>query len=421
MGAQNRGVLAFNGFWLHKHCPNIVEIIKGEEIHGPDGTVTKITAEGTDTLSFSLRGTKYTGKRVGDELLWDDGDVWQAMEAFDGIWSHKTAPHIVEEIRGDEIRGPDGTVTHIFAHGQGRVSFQLGGCEYAGQRMGDELAWSDGDVWVLQRPPAAMFEGEWQHKMDPRLKEVIIGGTIHGPDGTRTNVFAQGAHQLSFAFGGRLYTGWLDGDQQLVWDDGDVWVRAAPQQASDELPQLASGDLLPEQPASADLLGHEREEDDQAAFLLPTTASDEMELAKVFQQVEAGSSKEESPAAAGSEPEGRASELAGVFQLPEELSPPPAENSEQADTANELTSLFQRAEDAPAADGACDGGDGSSHSPSSAGVSAATPATATPEASGAAPPPPPPSPPPSATEATAEQPTEAEGMEQIFKKQVDGL
>jgi hypothetical protein len=401
MGAQNLDVLAFNGFWLHKHCPNIVEIIKGEEIHGPDGTVTKITAEGTDTLSFSLRGTKYTGKRVGDELVWDDGDVWQAMEAFDGIWSHKTNPNFVEEIRGDEIRGPDGTVTHIFLHGQGRISFQLGGREYVGQRIGDELAWSDGDVWVLQRPPAAIFEGEWQHKMDLRLKEVIIGGTIHGPDGTATNVFAQGTHQLSFALGGRLYTGRLDGDHQLVWDDGDVWVRAAPQQASAELPQLASGDLFPEQPASADLLGHEREDDSQAASLLPTSASDEIELAKVFQQVEADSSKEESPAAAGSEPEGRASELAGVFQLPEELSPPAAENSEQADTVNELSSIFQRAEDAPGADGARDS------------------AAMTPEASGVASPPP--SPPPSATEATAEQPLEAEDMDQIFKKQVDGL
>lgn len=82
-----------DGAWAHKTCPNIVEVIKGDTIHGRDGTLTRIVARSRDTLSIELNGSLYCATLVGDHLFWDDGDIWVRVGDMDG-----DAPAVVVEV-----------------------------------------------------------------------------------------------------------------------------------------------------------------------------------------------------------------------------------------------------------------------------------------------------------------------------------
>jgi len=63
------------GVWAHKKYPNMHEEIRGDQIFGKDGVVTTFVCEG-EGLAMHWDGRTFRARLRGDELIWDDGDVW---------------------------------------------------------------------------------------------------------------------------------------------------------------------------------------------------------------------------------------------------------------------------------------------------------------------------------------------------------
>lgn len=270
----------FSGYWVHRGRPGILEVIRGDTLCGPDGTLRKLAFVGEDRMSVPLHGQVFEAQLVDGQLLWDDGDVWVRAEGppppqqlqpalpqqlrtgpgpvaavfhahavraapgaqgppgllpplrrppFNGSWVHKRNPDILETISGDRLIGPTGRVHAMTFNGANRFSIELMGRAYQAQLVGSELVWDDGDVWV-RTGVSTPFDGRWVHRSNPRLVEVIEGGTLFGPDGTAKRIAALGNDRFSLVLHGDTYQARLVGDQ-LQWSDGDMWMRERSQGA----------------------------------------------------------------------------------------------------------------------------------------------------------------------------------------------
>lgn len=75
----DRGAASYarlDGRWVHKNNQEVIEMIKGDMIRGEDGTVTKIIARDKETITIEFDGSTFMATLVGDQLFWDDGDIW---------------------------------------------------------------------------------------------------------------------------------------------------------------------------------------------------------------------------------------------------------------------------------------------------------------------------------------------------------
>ncbi|CAK0824960.1 unnamed protein product, partial [Prorocentrum cordatum] len=88
---------------------------------------------------------------------------------------------------------------------------------------GDLLVWDDGDIWARGRAEED-FEGRWALQNVPGIVHVIKDGQIHGPDGYKIDFAVRGRDRLCIELQGAVHVAELLGEQ-LVWDDGDTWVR----------------------------------------------------------------------------------------------------------------------------------------------------------------------------------------------------
>lgn len=86
--------------------------------------------------SRSRAGTKGKPSRQGS-----DAD-------FDGVWEHKGHPGQLENIQDGVIKSDDGTYAQLECTGPGKCFIDTGGMRVDGEIRGDELHWSDGDVWM---------------------------------------------------------------------------------------------------------------------------------------------------------------------------------------------------------------------------------------------------------------------------------
>merc|ERR1712007_116626 len=79
------------------------------------------------------------------------------VEPWDGCWTHKAEPgQRVEGILGDTIAWSTGSTNRIYRHDDRKLSVCIDGVDGAfhhAELVGDELIWSDGDVWTREAHP----------------------------------------------------------------------------------------------------------------------------------------------------------------------------------------------------------------------------------------------------------------------------
>lgn len=243
---------SLDGHWVHQDRPGISEVIRGDTLYGPDGTVKKLTFPGDDRVSLVLHGRAFEAQLLAGRLVWDDGDVWlrpppiQDINAFTGAgrwqplplpfagrnlpslafsgrWKHKRSPEFVETIQGDSLIGPSGSLHRVTFCGGNRISINVGGKPCSAELVGNELFWADGDVWI--RVAAAVeLDGRWVHQSKPGVVEIVKGGTLFGIDGAVKTITAMGNGTFSMVLHGNAFQARLVGDK-LLWNDGDTWLR----------------------------------------------------------------------------------------------------------------------------------------------------------------------------------------------------
>eukprot|EP00933_Yihiella_yeosuensis_P045936 TRINITY_DN41373_c0_g1_i1.p1 TRINITY_DN41373_c0_g1~~TRINITY_DN41373_c0_g1_i1.p1 ORF type:complete len:664 (-),score=127.37 TRINITY_DN41373_c0_g1_i1:42-2033(-) len=142
-----------DGRWVHKENPELVEIIQGGFVGVGSEMVTQINDEGFDSLSMELRGQLHHAKRSGNELVWDDGDVWVLVQGelkqFEGRWAHKENRSLVESIRGNKLVRSSGEILELTAvTGEDAFTAVLDGAITRAELKGNQIVWETGAVWV---------------------------------------------------------------------------------------------------------------------------------------------------------------------------------------------------------------------------------------------------------------------------------
>lgn len=224
------------------------------------------------------------------------GQAPNGQALADGRWAHKSAPHLVEVIGGGEIVWYTGKKSPVKDEGGGKISVLFDGKRHVAElqpaprkgkkrdKQTEQLVWDDGDVWVregavaaqapaqpAEEAPAAevargagegqaIFQGRWVHREQQHLVESIFGDRVTWHDGQKTPFTVLGDGRLHMNFEGidliaQLEPSYVPGEprdplrDQLVWDDGDIWVRegAAPEPAPAPAP-VPEPDPAPAQP-----------------------------------------------------------------------------------------------------------------------------------------------------------------------------
>lgn len=167
---------------------------------------------------------------------------WRRRVAeLQGAWHLRADTTVVHVIEGEEIRGPEGLLVKLQLDLDCDGSFTV---DHQGQLIhakveGALVVWDDGDVWIHEESLKA-FNGLWTHQYDPDLREFILGDTIHGPDGTQIQMTSRSRTSMSIVLNGQAHHAELK-DDQLRWDDGDVWIRVPLDEAMDGRWRRSSG------------------------------------------------------------------------------------------------------------------------------------------------------------------------------------
>lgn len=70
----------FEGTWFHKDQPSLFEVVQGHQIVSVDGHRTEMQDIRGNSFSIVHGGASIRATRRGDELHWDDGDIWCLRE-----------------------------------------------------------------------------------------------------------------------------------------------------------------------------------------------------------------------------------------------------------------------------------------------------------------------------------------------------
>lgn len=179
-------------------------------------------------LTVIDQGVEFIGKRVHNQILWDDGAVWfrlPALSTFNGHWCHEMYPEMVASIMDTRVQMADGFVTTLVPEGDDGFHILLNGERHHAQRRGNFLHWSGGDVWIHVQGMRTAFDGRWQHKSRPEVVEIIHRGLIHRPDGTVAKITPQGADKFTVELSGQVLEAELK-DGEISWSDGGAWLAA---------------------------------------------------------------------------------------------------------------------------------------------------------------------------------------------------
>lgn len=226
--SRDGGGHRFEGRWHHKGAPHAVEVIEGFTIHGPGGKTRKVSSTDGDEITVVDEGKDFRGKRVGDQLFWDDGAIWARLpdlSTFNGCWAHSGRPDMVATIKGSKVQMADGFVTTLTQTSPDKFTITLKGEKHVAQiQNGDRLVWSAGDVWIRVQASKTKFDGRWMHKSRPEAVEFIGGGLLRRPDGRTARIRGKGSDSFEATLEGQAIVARLDGTE-LHWSDGGVWVR----------------------------------------------------------------------------------------------------------------------------------------------------------------------------------------------------
>jgi len=72
----------FDGVWMHKDQPSLLEIIKDGIIKSDDGSSAKVQPISHDSFFIEQQGHRVSAEVRGNELIWSDGDIWCRVENF---------------------------------------------------------------------------------------------------------------------------------------------------------------------------------------------------------------------------------------------------------------------------------------------------------------------------------------------------
>jgi len=179
-----------------------------------------------DRLTVIDQGQEFIGKRVHDQIFWDDGAVWVRLPpvtTFDGHWSHQMHPEMVATINDTRVQMADGTVVTLVPQGVDGFYITLNGEQHHAQRRGNFLHWGGGDVWMHVQTMRTVFDGRWKHKSSLEVVEVIHRGLIHRPDGTIAKITTQGADKFTVELSEQVVQAELV-DGEISWSDGETWL-----------------------------------------------------------------------------------------------------------------------------------------------------------------------------------------------------
>jgi len=178
-----------------------------------------------DRLTVIDQGKQFFGKRVHDQIFWDDGAVWVRLppvNIFDGHWAHELHPEMIATIMGTKVQMADGIVTTLVPQGVDGFYIILNGAQHHAQIRGNVLCWGGGDVWTRVERTRTAFDGRWGRKENPEAVEVIHRGLIHRPDGTVAKITPQGAGKFTAELSGQVLEAELV-DGEISWSDGETW------------------------------------------------------------------------------------------------------------------------------------------------------------------------------------------------------
>lgn len=138
----------FDGHWINKRTAKYLAGIEDMKLHWYDGYTSQLTQESPDTISMFFQGATYTGKLVGTDLQWSDGDLWvKDGLLFNGEWWLKKGcngpSRKMAVIRGERILWTESNI---------EVPSTVWGCKirctaYGGIEGDDSISWSNGMQW----------------------------------------------------------------------------------------------------------------------------------------------------------------------------------------------------------------------------------------------------------------------------------
>jgi len=261
-----------NGRWMHKHFPEIVEIIKGDLIHGPNGTISQMAGRGKDSISIELDGSPFYATRAGNELFWSDGDIWtRCPEPGSSLAPQRdvdtraergsvgsagsvplpredtrslpASPEVTQNVEEATIASYTMAIAASPTPSTAsQASLQSGPLQAGAQRLKQLI---NRMATTPELGEALSFEGRWEHKDSPGVAEIITGNSILGPDGKMTRISSKdpsGQYLCAEMYGSPCCANRV-GDE-LRWDNGVVWVFCDPGR-TEASPQAGQGDGLP--------------------------------------------------------------------------------------------------------------------------------------------------------------------------------
>jgi len=139
-GAQSTSRLAaLQGHWAGRGE------IRGSNLLWKHGPSTRIWPMANGQITVRLDGQVHYGELKGNELHWDDGDIWsrsvELEQGFEGRWPGRG------EIRGKTLFWRDGPAVTLELAGRD-IELCLDGTRHHGMLKEDgKLHWDDGDIW----------------------------------------------------------------------------------------------------------------------------------------------------------------------------------------------------------------------------------------------------------------------------------
>lgn len=147
-----------------------------------------------------------------------------ALGELQGEWVRRGRADWVHTVVGTDVMGPDGSCAPCCALGGGIFSMTVEGVQHKGRLQGARLLWDDGDVWISKASSVA-FDGLWFHQRTPMAHEFIKGDALYGLDGTVAEVIKRTTTSITISIGAYVHHAELRPSGELVWDDGDIWIK----------------------------------------------------------------------------------------------------------------------------------------------------------------------------------------------------
>eukprot|EP00927_Polykrikos_kofoidii_P042543 TRINITY_DN36548_c0_g1_i1.p1 TRINITY_DN36548_c0_g1~~TRINITY_DN36548_c0_g1_i1.p1 ORF type:complete len:1139 (-),score=233.74 TRINITY_DN36548_c0_g1_i1:121-3513(-) len=230
---------AFKGFGLER-LQERLSTSAGEVIEAANRVWDDIEAKGSDEVVGSIRQLADPQiDRLIEAAIARLDNLANGVAAFDGKWFGKLDDGLRCTIQDGTILWHWGDASDLEMWSQDEVSTKVEADHFRGKlNENGELVWSDGDTWIRkvaseagttrldnEARGVAAFDGRWLGKSDGGLRCTIQDGSIlwHWGDSSVLKMSSQ--NEVSTQVQADVVRGKLQENQDLVWSDGDIWIR----------------------------------------------------------------------------------------------------------------------------------------------------------------------------------------------------